>query len=271
MAKKPKILFIYDHPQPKRWMDGLYAALNILSEDFDIERMNLRKEGKGGSLTGYDFILGWGAFGSGPDLYIKDDWQSDSAKRGLCIGGNATQPEGTDAYDVLFYETKWYRPQIEFHPNIVHAFGVNTDIFSPATMAMPVVWDYIGVGALADWKRWEKMSELTGNRLVIGEYQLGNEEESSRIALELIKSGVMVSNTVHPFDLVNLYGWSRTLYMPSTVNGGGERSVLEALACGLDVKIEDDNPKLQELLDTGPIWDHHYYAKQLKRGIMSVL
>lgn len=269
-TKKPKVLFVYAHKYPEKWMDGLQAALKLLEDDFDIEYMNLVEEGRGGTLN-FDFILGWGAWGSPVDLYLKDDFQSDKAKRGLCIAGNAIPPENMEMYDVLFYETDWYRPTIETHPNIVKAFGVNTDIYFPSDIPTPVVWDYIGVGAFANWKRWEKMAnEREGNRIVIGEVQEGNMDESMEIIRYLLLSGVQVSNMVHPFDLSNMLQWSRTLYMPSDVFGGGERAVWEAKSVGLPVEIENDNQKLLELCNEEPK-SHHFYAQQLKKGIESVL
>jgi hypothetical protein len=54
------------------------------------------------------------------------------------------------------------------------------------------------------------------------------------------------------------------VYVPDDVFGGGERAVLEARSLGVQVAIEDDNPKLKELL-TSPIYDHVYYAQQLGR------
>jgi len=62
------------------------------------------------------------------------------------------------------------------------------------------------------------------------------------------------------------YNRAKTVYIPATLMGGGERAILEARSCGCKVKIEDDNPKLKELL-TCPIYDVDYYVKQLKRGL----
>jgi hypothetical protein len=36
-----------------------------------------------------------------------------------------------DIYDVLFYETEWYRPFIDHHPRKHRAFGINTNIYKP--------------------------------------------------------------------------------------------------------------------------------------------
>ena len=34
-----------------------------------------------------------------------------------------------DIYDILFYETEWYRPAIQHHPRTRRAFGINTNIY----------------------------------------------------------------------------------------------------------------------------------------------
>ena len=90
------------------------------------------------------------------------------------------------------------------------------------------------------------MAGKQGNKLVVGEYQLNNEQESLNIVRHLVSNGVMVSGMINPYDLANLYHYSRTLYMPSDIYGGGERAVLEARSCGLQVEIEQDNDKLKE-------------------------
>lgn len=266
MKSKPKILFVYDHKKPEYWMDGLWAALNVLQEDFEIEKQNLAfPEIKPHE---WDLLLGWGAFESRVDIEIR----SRTGKKGLCIAGNAVKPHS--GYDILFYETKWVRDYLDlktYCDNLVHAFGVNTDIFFKHDITMPIMFDYIGVGALANWKRWEKMIERPGTKLVVGEYQEDNEQESLMIARNLLKGGVMVSNMVSPYDLANLYHWSRAIYLPADINGGGERAILEAKACGLQMFIQEDNPKLHELSNLDPVPTHHDYAKKLKDGILSVL
>lgn len=269
METKPKLLFLYEHHKPEWWLDGLSAALGELEKDFDVTRLNLVDRTQPLNVSEYTFVLGWGGFHSYVDK-VMQNLKGIGPKLGLCVAGNAFPPDGALNYDVLFYETKWYRDQINFHPNIVQAFGVNTDIFCPIDYPTPVVWDYIGVGALATWKRWDKFNSLDGQRLVVGQYQRNNEEESSKIAIDLIKNGVMVSDVVSPYDLAALYLWSSTAYIPADILGGGERAVLEARACGLKVKIEEDNPKLLEVLE-GPLLNHKDYATSLKKGIFEIL
>jgi len=265
----PKLLFVYEHKKPEWWLDGLSHALDCLETDFEITKLNLND---GGILSipfqDFDFVLGWGGFESKVDKFM----QTTLCKKGLCLAGNAFGY--TDQkYDIIFYETNWVREFLNLSSlpcKVVKAFGVNTDIYNDVDFMTPLVFDYLGVGALAKWKRWEKMKDKKGIRMVIGEYQTENEIESADIACDLLRHGVMVSNMVHPFDLANIYHWASTLYVPADIYGGGERTILEARACNLKIEIEDDNPKLKELLYCD-IPSHLDYAKKLKDGIMSVL
>jgi hypothetical protein len=52
----------------------------------------------------------------------------------------------------------------------------------------------------------------------------------------------------------------------ATVEGGGERALFEARACGAEVHMPGDNPKLEQLA-AKPVWDHHYYADRLAQGL----
>lgn len=281
---KPKLLFVYDMEEAivPLWKDGLWAALQLLKRDFDIEYSNIK--GVPHTLSypqekGIKFILGWGAFGSSVDLALRKnlityEGKRDDLKIGLCIGGNAHPPVESEFYDVLFYETQWYREQIKHHPHIVHAFGINGSLYKPDSVSRYAesypLWDYLTVGAFATWKRQSLLCRKEGRKFAIGQIQKGNLQESIDIIGDLLLGGVGISDMVSPESLVKFYYMADTVYIPADINGGGERAVLEARACGRRVEVESDNPKLQELL-TGPIWEHGYYANQLKEGILSCL
>lgn len=262
-----KILFVYDHKYPYLWKDGLWAALNLLEKDgFKIEKWNIAEESSyewGEADKDYDFILGWGAFRSSVDLRI----QNEPEKKGLCVAGNSFPPNSQSKYDVLFYETEWYLPQIMSHKNAVHAFGVNTEIYKPIEDTVPI-WDWTTVGSFSSWKRQEKLLEKGGYKLAIGEIQKENIQESGYIINKLLTGGVAISDMVEPEYLAKIYNSSEKIYIPADINGGGERSVLEARSCGRPVVVEFDNPKLKELLKS-PIYDEYYYFDQLKKGILS--
>lgn len=267
MSSKPKVLFIYEHKYPHLWKDGLWAALKLLEREFEITYVNLATGKQGDEAGIFDFILSWGAFGSWPE-HTMVEWFPDTPK-GLCIGGTALPPRNLDRISVLFYETEWYKDQISSHPNIIHAFGVNTDIYWK-TSRREKVWDFLTVGAFSFWKRQERILEKKGGKFAIGEIQQNNLSESMAIIAQLLQGKCAISDMVAPELLARIYHQSKRVYIPADINGGGERAVLEARACGLDVEVENDNPKLQELL-TCPLYNHVYYADQLKKGILSCL
>ncbi len=278
---KPKILFVYDMSPEKEsmWRDGLWAAVELLKKDFDITKLNLSTNTGLPSIVGaYDFCLGWGGFNSSVDKTIKGLrlHKMISNKFGLCLGGYGFVPSDIDNYNVIFYETEWSKKWIQANadsphiPNLVHAFGVNADIFNMHNPSKECFWTWTSIGAFSTWKRQEKMLEKQGNRLVIGEIQKDNSSESYSIIHTLLEGGVMISDMVSPEKLADIYKNSNIIYLPATVFGGGERALLEARACGCNTVVESDNPKLEELQKT-PIYNYKYYAEQLKKGITQYL
>ena len=269
---KHKITFVFDMPtdMEKYWRDGLFCAIELLKKDFEIEKVNLKTTNPHEIDT--DFVLGWGAFNSPVDQLLQS--LPSDVKKGLCIGGYATPTQST--YNVLFYETPWSFewlkkgfPDIEKNTKLIHAFGINSKIYSPKPRT-PKIWDVLSVGAFAYWKRQNKMIEKTGNRLVVGEIQKGNIMESMDILGSLALEGVAVSDMVSPEALAKIYNASKLVFLPADIYGGSERSTWEAISCGIPVEICDDNPKLKSLIDFG-VKDHYWYAEQLKSGIISVL
>jgi len=287
---KPKILFVYDMDpeKEKNWKDGLWAALKILEEDFNFP-INLRSFGsrylninksenswkKHLLFEPVDFVLGWGGFGSSVDNFIQTRKELNlPEKYGLCLGGYGFPARGIEKYDVIFYETEWSKKWIKDNsdspelPRLIHAFGINANIYTDTHA--PKIWDYVTVGAFSSWKRQEKLLNKLGYKMAVGEIQKENMSESMGIISQLMMEGVVISDMTSPESLAKIYNASFNAYIPATTFGGGERAVLEARACGTHVEVELDNPKLQELL-TCPVWDHHYYAEQLKKGIMLCL
>jgi hypothetical protein len=142
----------------------------------------------------------------------------------------------------------------------------SSEISGTTCSRVTTIIDVLSVGSYSLWKRHDRLAKRTGVRLTIGEIQRENLAESYRIIDGLLKSGVGVMDMIQPEELAKFYKASKLVYIPAEIHGGGERAVLEARACGTPVEVESDNPKLLELTKS-PIWDHNYYAEQLKRGI----
>lgn len=259
-----RLLFVHSLDNPEYWNDGLYAALNILSEKYEVVKCNLHFEQLPDGE--FDFILGHGAFGSPADKALRNL----KGPKGLCLAGNATPAEDTD-YDIIFYETEWANEN--YLANVsnkkIHAFGINSSVYREI-LETNRVDGYLAPGAFADWKRLDKLAGKSGFRLAVGYIQEGNLEESMRIIQDLLLNGVIVSGMLKPDELVLAYNYFEKVYVPANLIGGGERVVLEARNCKCKVEVENDNPKLKELLYSD-IYDEYYYANQLEKGIMSCL
>jgi len=265
------------------WNDGLCAALDVLgsSGEFEVTFKNIYLHTTL-SCSIYDFILGWGGFESPVDKFIvslKDKLPEASMKFGLCIGGNAFPVRRDDTYEVLFYETTWFAPQVEWHPNAIRAFGINSEVFfeyqadecSQYTLRDNYpLYDYVSPGSFSNWKRHDKIIEKEGSRLCIGQIQQNNIKESMDIFNELLLNGVAVSDQVEGWQLALIFNLAENVYIPASIVGGGERAVWEARACGAHVEIEDDNPKLKSLLEE-EVKDEYWYYRQLKKGIQKCL
>lgn len=263
---KKKILFLYENNTNLVIEDGLHAALNALEKSFKIKRVNIAHEFEFDKDC--DFVLGHGAFGSRVDILL----QSHDGKKGLCIGGNVNRYSG-QKYDVMFYETKWSRDYLDLKYSdalLVHAFGFNGNIYFNDIEQQVRDVDYLGVGAFAKWKRWEKFLDKKGFRRVIGEFQKNNPTESQEIWDMLEADGVICKDVMCAARLAIEYNRAKTVYIPADINGGGERAILEARACGCKVEIEPDNPKLLEVINM-PLWTDLDYAKKLKEGLQSCL
>ncbi len=273
---KPKLTFVFHHTNPTQWKDGLWAALNLLEADFEIEKINLA-EGREVPPDN-EYILAWGAFNSPAEKAVRTP-EVRAQVKALQIGGTAQPPSTIMAWDVVFPETDWHLNQIAIAPHspftkvrtkLVKAFGVNTDVYygdGSGFMGTERVWDWISVGAFASWKNYPKLLSKSGLKLAVGEIQEGNRRESEDIIRILMSSGIMVSPFVSPKTLSEFYRRSINCYIPAGLHGGGERAVLEARSCGCTVEVSPTNLKLAELL-TGPIPSHHDFASALKKGLL---
>ncbi|PWU06097.1 MAG: hypothetical protein C5B43_02340 [Verrucomicrobia bacterium] len=268
-----KILFTYDHPRPESLKgDGLWCALDLLEKDFEITRLNLSGKDKWEFDPNFDFYLGWGGFDSKVDKYM----QSVTDKKGLCLAAQMPVNETAKNYDVIFYETEEIRKWLEVSglKNLVHAFGINTDIFYersydnfPEDENAHKIWDTISVGSFSPWHRQDLLYDREPG-IAVGRVDSDNIQQSFNYVANLLLKGWTISNEVPQEKLAQLYNMSRKFI--ATADFGQERAVLEARACGIEVEVPADNPKLKELL-TSLIWDVKYYSNALKGGILKCL
>jgi hypothetical protein len=280
-SHRPKITVLYYIPRgsPKRdhWVDGFTSALQLMESDFAVAMVNLADGSPSDTtLNCSDFILVKSNWNWIVDRFFKQVRPRVATRSGIMISGSA-QPHEPQAYDILFYETPWYARQLREHPRVVHAFGVNTDLMKPTSEQKK--YDWISVGAFKPHKRYEKLLDQPGRGIVIGEYPpvqnrfkrwyrriLGSQDPLAMLQ----RAGIETRDFMAYERLALFYNRSKKACIPARLHGGGERCVLEARACGLEISIQKDNPKLESLLRC-PVYDHHYYAQQLSEGVRELL
>lgn len=258
------------------WHDGFTAAVELLSNDFKIDWINVSENDffnkyNAESLNNYDFVLTKSVWRDKIDLFLRQNSNKITTPIGMMISGSLRKPilKEMKFYDTVWYETNWYytNKKINRHQNAHHGFGIDTSIMN-IDNSIKKIYDWILVGAPKKYKRVHHLIPKKGNKLFIGDLT-NNDKYTKKTLLSLTKNGIELKDFVSYSELAFLYNSSKSCLVPTKLHGGGERSVLEARACGIPVEIRDDNPKLKELL-TSDIWDHVYYFKQLKKGIQSI-
>ena len=254
--------------------DGFTAAMEIVAQRHDVRWLNVHPYAEGwkereAQIPDADFVL------------VRSDWlwlpaqSADRALRGrttpvgLLIAGSTLPPSRKRMlrFDVLFYETPWYTQFVTQHPYAVQAFGVDTRVMrNVGRPSADRTYDWVFVGRLAPFKRPERLIGKAGRRLAIGDLGVHRPE----IEQALRDAGVEVLDQRTHEELAAIYNDARGVFVPCELQGGGERAVLEGRACGCEIEIADDNPKLASLLDC-PIWSHEEYAARLLEAIEAVV
>ena len=252
-----------------RWHDGFTAAIEVLQAGCDVTWLNLHPSDRAQrqsllALDDCDCLLVKSNWGWIVDDLVRRHASVDGPPRGLLISGTADPPGPRlmRFYDSLFFETRWYAPRLRGHPRRIHAFGVDTRVMRPDARAVPDI-DWLSVGAIRPYKRHDRLLGEDGRRVVIGDLTTSDPE----IAQTLVEGGVELHDFATYEELAGFYRRARNVLVAATTEGGGERSVLEARACGAVVHVADDNPKLRELVRQPAVWDHEYYARQLAAGV----
>jgi glycosyltransferase involved in cell wall biosynthesis len=277
------IAFICDSPPVHAvyWNDGLKAALGVLVNQykwevdiFNVQTDDLRDIKK----DIYDIGLFWGSL-IDPAFQYKY-----FKKQALCFGGGPTFSPALHNFDLIFAESKTdFLDFKRFGKKVIQAFGTNTKLFKPMP-DQPKSFSYLYPAAFAKWKHHEKFVEFIKEKeskyaielppLAVGHIQEnGVEKECYEICQKNYISVLpQVPYSVMPY-LINA---SEHVYLSPDESGGCQRAVLEAKACGVDVVIDTDSPKLVELSKLTPEqvrenWSEEAYANKLKKGLEELI
>jgi glycosyltransferase involved in cell wall biosynthesis len=266
-----KLLFVYSLPPEHAfyWVDGLWAALQELGREWDITYLNRWDDPNWVTKlhekrNNVDFVLGWGA---AEDSFLIPLW---GANAGLCFGGGDLNNEWLGKLGVVFVENE---SQL-IKSNFKQAFGTNTNLFGE--QSQPKLIDALYPAAFASWKHQEIFADICQKEnlkgLAVGYIQENNMSESMGLASECINKGVAVMNWIPAESLAFLYNMSKEVIITADPSGGCERTILEAKACGIPVRVVSESQKLHDWNKLTPEevrtdWNHVKYAEALKKGI----
>ena len=134
----------------------------------------------------------------------------------LCILISGRPPEWQlSGIDHLVVETPYAQRELAFNglPSTL-AFGINMTLFSPQPSVVKDV-DWLSVGELGEWKRFNKMLFKTGRRVILGKKVGHRGEEALQSAL--VEGGIEVHNGLDRMHVADWYRRARTVYMPSVL------------------------------------------------------
>lgn len=249
-----KIALYHEIPDERYWKDGLWAAIEILKRDYEIVPFADEAD---------VLLIETGSYG-------KQLQKISGKKFGKKIWFHAGGPPRNLPFDhtvVLAPEIQRAFAAYDIATHVIN--GTNTDIFKP--MKLEKSYDVIFPAAFAMWKRhhmlikWVREAAIKPERVLV----VGHKQKVETECYEICeKEGFVVLDRVLPESLALLYNQSKACWIPSETMGGSEKTLLEARACEIPVRVADDNLRLQELLEA-PLFGHHVYAEKIKNLIES--
>jgi glycosyltransferase involved in cell wall biosynthesis len=258
------------------WHDGFTAAMDLLSKEHQVRWLNLHPASSEvdaarrqlNAASSRDVLLAKSNWGWIVDTEIRRSLSTAAGRKAILVSGTAPPPsrDVLAYYHAVLYETPWYSPFVSAHPCTIHSFGIDTRVMYPNATVKPDI-DWLSVGQIVSYKGHEKLIECSGKRVVIGD----TASSDVRIRNALQEAGVTVLPFVSYGELADYYRRARNILVNCTINGGGERAVLEGRACGRPVHVAGDNKKLRQLSSACPVWDHEYHGRTIERGLTQAL
>ncbi len=254
-----RIAFVWDWPpdyhQAMTWKDGLAAAIQILSQRHEVSFFTMGNKTEVWKHPFFDIqvccesdVLKTMVAGFMPDVILHwADCTRPNARplaelgypMALCFAGGDPMGPTMQYFDHFFVESEVYREQFEVAGvSVSTAFGTNTDVFKPIPW-MRKHFATIFPATYCEWKRHYLFTEATkGWRNLTCGFMYGEHERDCWE--ETMKAGVMTLPHVSAEVLAMLYASSEVCLVTSKASGGSQRTVLEAMACGVPVVVTSD-------------------------------
>lgn len=218
-----------------KWEDGLHDAINILSKEHEIILYEPWED-----IKDVDVILYWEApcTAQGENASHYNKVRNTPIKKALLFAGGPIERKNVEGFDFFFVESEINEQEFA-ELNLPHkrAFGVG-NVFKP----MRVAKKYDGVlhATFADWKRHGLFAESLGDKgAVCGHLQQHDRNGYNKC----VEKGVQIEPELKGKELVVFLNSAHVVVNTSSYWGGGQRTTLEAMACGIPVIVMSDSPK----------------------------
>lgn len=251
---------VYDN-----WRDGLRSAIEIIEKEHKVSWFI----GKELPEDKFDAILFWDDSNSSFFNYI-DRYH---AEKGLFLTTNPQNFDNLRKLNVTYCESEPVYDEVRRQSiRAIKAFGTDTNFFKPSNKKKDI--EYFYPATFSPWKKQSEIAYLGDKLLCVGTQQPDGAFELA----ECRKNGVRIEEGYFPAEKIRDY-YQRTQQMIIPAIHGSERTVLEAMACGIKPGVNPENIKafsyIKELEESGLTprefvvknYSAEKYANDILRGL----
>ncbi len=248
------------------WRDGLRAALEEINKEHKVTYYFDKKIPK----DEYDAYIIWGDSTCEAIELIRDY----KGKKGIFLTTDPVFIENLRGLDAIYCESEPVYQEVRNNGmRAIKAFGTDTDFFKPKDVEKTI--DFFYPATFSPWKMQSEIAYLGKQLLCVGTVQPDGNKE----LFECVKNGVRVEEGYFPVErILKYYQRSKNVIIPAI--HGSERTVLEAMSCGIKPQVlHRENKKtysyIQELEDSGleprefvlKNYSHIKYAENIMKGL----
>lgn len=230
-----------------KWNDGLYRAMKYIEEEHEVKYFDVNDENiKECNEWKPDVVLFWEApcTARGQDAPAWFKVCNLPFKKILLFAGGPLEAMDVVDFEMVLVESQINEDDCERQGiPYMRAFGINDDIFKPMQQAKVI--DAFFQATCAGWKRQPLLSDALGKRIIFA----GRGQINDPYPFEHARKKSLVLPELPMEAVATLINSSHTVVNGASFWGGGQRTTLEAMACGTPPIVMSDSPKNREYVE----------------------